>query len=435
MRVLTSLSPIKRIASCPLPTIKTDDLLKALSFLSHGEELIEGSKIWEFERKFAEYLGAKYAISFGKGRMALNAIIKALKCKKEDEAIIPAYTCFVVPNALYYARIHPIYIDIDPLTYNIDTDKLEEKITPKTKAIIPHHLYGQPCDMKHILEVAKDHDLYVIEDAAQALGAEYHGRKIGIFGDASFFSFNYTKNITTIEGGMAVTNNREIAENLREQQESMAFPPKQYICRLLFNLLNMYILSNPLLGVYGEGLNYVLGKLIRSKDLSIAPEEYMLVKPVNYPFKLCNVLASIGVSQLTMLDYYNEYRRYIAKRYDEVLQECGLPPVYVIQGAKHVYLRYTIRVKNRRVIKRFFKANRVILADDWFNYVVHPDTKYKRILGYVPGSCPLAEVSATSIIHIPLHPKMSEDDVDKVINLLRLSVSKKILRSLVDGEK
>src|SRR5215471_965425 len=186
-------------------------------------EAVTGPAIAEFENRFAEYHGMKYAQSASYGRMAFFYLLRAFDFPPGSEIIFPALTFWVVPEIARQARLTPVFVDVDPATFNLNPSKVEGAISDKTRAIVPTHLYGQPCVMTEVMRIAETHNLKVIEDCAQAAGARYRGRKVGTFGNASFFSFQLLKGINTYGGGMAVTNDESIADRVREL--AMREPP------------------------------------------------------------------------------------------------------------------------------------------------------------------------------------------------------------------
>ncbi|HEC89506.1 MAG TPA: DegT/DnrJ/EryC1/StrS family aminotransferase, partial [Thermoplasmatales archaeon] len=188
---------------------------KAVVDVLNSGMLASGPKVEEFEKRFAEFVGVKYAVATTSGTTALHLALLSLSVGTGDEVIIPSFSFIATANSVLFCNAKPVFCDVNPKTFNIDVEKIESLITDKTKAIMPVHLYGQPADMKPILEIAEKHDLYVIGDAAQAHGAEYDGRRVGSFGDVECFSFYPTKNMTTGEGGMITTNIEEIAERAR----------------------------------------------------------------------------------------------------------------------------------------------------------------------------------------------------------------------------
>src|SRR6266480_2020971 len=187
-------------------------------------EAIDGPAIAEYEGRFARYHGMDHAVTASFGRMAFFYILQALDLPAGSEIIFPALTFWVVPEIARRAGLRPVFVDVDPATFNIDPAKIEAAITERTKAIVPTHLYGQPCEMTEVMRIAEKHNLIVIEDCAQAAGARYRGRTVGTFGNAAFFSFQLLKGINTYGGGMAVTNDARLAARVREQACS---EPKQ----------------------------------------------------------------------------------------------------------------------------------------------------------------------------------------------------------------
>jgi perosamine synthetase len=188
----------------------------------------KGEFIEAFEENFARYCGVKYGVATSNGTVALHLALNALEVRMSDEIIVPTLAFIAVANAVTYCNAKPVFVDSHSEYWCIDPDKIEEKITPKTKAIVPVHLYGHPCDMNAVMEIAEDHNLYVIEDAAEAHGAEYKGKKVGGLGDISIFSFYGNKIITTGEGGMCLTNNEELYEKMRILRDHGMNPNKRY---------------------------------------------------------------------------------------------------------------------------------------------------------------------------------------------------------------
>src|SRR5437763_7901218 len=183
-------------------------------------EAVEGPAVKRFEEQFAEFHAMNHAISASFGRMAFYYILRALDLPADAEIIFPALTFWVVPEMARRAGLKPVFVDVDPRTFNIDSSKIEAAITERTRAIVPTHLYGQPCEMTEIMRLAEKHNLAVVEDCAQAVGASYRGRKVGTFGAASFYSFQLLKGINTYGGGMALTNDAQLAARVRALAEA-----------------------------------------------------------------------------------------------------------------------------------------------------------------------------------------------------------------------
>jgi len=285
-----------RIISFASGTISFSDCVLALSLVFRRKYLRQGRFIKKFEEAFADCVGAKYAYSSFKGRVSLSTILYALEFKPGDEIILPGYTCVVVPNALIYRGLKPVYVDIDPNTFNINPDDFERKITERTKGVILQYTYGLIPDLARLLSIARKYDLKVIEDCAHALGAEYKGRKVGSFGDAAFFSMEQTKVISTGVGGMAVTDNPRVAEKLKEFQRKCSFPECGEIQLWLLELIFQYLHSHPSHGWWLRELIRVTSWRLRSKlPVSTTNAECQGIKPESYEKRMPNALARIGV--------------------------------------------------------------------------------------------------------------------------------------------
>lgn len=256
------------------PTLLGNELKYVTDAVKTGWISSAGKYVTEFEQKFAEYCGCKYGVAVCNGTVALHLALVALGIGKGDEVIIPDFTMIATAFAVCYTGATPVFVDADPDTWNIDTTKIEEKITPRTKAIIPVHLFGLMCDMDAINAIAKKHNLKVLEDAAEAHGAEYKGRRAGSCSDLAAFSFFANKNITTGEGGMVVTNDEELYNKLR-YHKNMCFP-----------------LDGP--------RNY-------------------LHNDIGFNYRMSNVVAAIGLAQVEKADEYRQMRINNNKLYRELL--------------------------------------------------------------------------------------------------------------------
>ena len=286
------------------PSLGSEELNNVVDAVKSGWIGSAGGKyLNEFEKNFAKYHQMKHAVATSNGTAALHVVLKALGIEKGDEVIVPTLTFVATANVVVYCNAKPVFVDSHPEYYNLDPSKIEEVITSKTKAVIPVHLYGHPCDMDWIKDIAEDHKLYIIEDAAQAHGAEYKGKKVGSFGDISCFSFYGNKTMTTGEGGMCLTNNEEIAEKIR----------------LLIN----------------HGKN---------------PTKHFWHDVIGFNYRMTNLQASVGVAQLNKLDEFIEKKRQIARWYSEELrdlEEKGLIKLHPeMPWAKCAYWMYSILVED-----------------------------------------------------------------------------------------
>ena len=291
------------------PSLGREELNNVMEAINSSWISSKGKFITEFEENFAGYCGVKYGIATANGTVALHLALKALKISKGDEVIVPDLTFIATANVVTYCNAKPIFIDSNPDYWCIDPEKIEEKITTKTKAIIPVHLYGHPCDMDAIMKIAKKYGLYVIEDAAEAHGAKYKGKKVGSFGDISCFSFYGNKIITTGEGGMCLTNNQELAEKMRILRDHGMNPDKRYWYDVI-------------------GFNY----------------------------RMTNVQAAIGIAQLKKIDEFIKRKRQIAQKYSKELEDLKIEGLITLHPempwAKSVYWMYSILLEDNFRIKR-----------------------------------------------------------------------------------
>lgn len=349
--------------------IISDEEIEAVTEVLKSGMLAQGPKVEEFQNKFSEYVEAKYGIATSSGTTALHTALLAAGIKPGDEVITTPFTFAATSNSILYSQAKPVYADIDEKTFNLDPSKIEEQITDKTKAILPVHLYGQPADMDPLLEIAEKYDLKVIEDAAQAHGSVYKGKKIGSIGDLGCFSFYPTKNMTTGEGGMVTVNDEDLAEKA------------------------------DMVRAHGESKRY---------------EQSLL----GYNYRMTDIAASIGLVQLKHIDEFNKIRNKNAEYLSEGLNDIeGITPPEVAEGVTHVFHQYTIRVsKNRDEFQKF-------LTDNGIGTGIHYPTVLYRQPYYmaqnITGDCPLAEKAAAQVISIPIHPSLTDEELDTIIDTIK----------------
>jgi len=358
------------------------------------------SVIHKYERQFAAVTGTDHAFSFGAGRMAFFAILEALEIKRDDEIIIPAFTCVVVPNAILYHGAKPIYVDIESDLFNIDVSKIELAITSKTKALYAQHTFGIPCDVKKIREIADRHGLYVIEDAAHALGSTVDGVPVGALSDAAFFSTDHTKTISTHAGGMAVTNNSVLAEKLRIIQQNAPFLSGFTTRRILLTFMLEYVLfSAPKLWL-GRAIYNVM---LKAKLLFYFSDELKTKKPTGYPFpcRLSSALAEIGIRQIDKLAENIKHRNEVSEYIESKLQ---WNKSHLEKTQNSVLLRYSFLVDDRNAFESLF-SNHFDLGI-WFTSVVQGRNLNLNLVGYKTGSCPVAEQVSRQIVNFPTHPRI-----------------------------
>ena len=236
--------PFKPISISLSPNTEKDDIWLALKLIFMPWLWKKGRAILELENEFKKYLGVKYGVSFNSGRSSLFAILKSLNLPKDSEILLQAFTCNAAINPILWAGLKPVYVDCNEDDFNIDIEDLKRKITPKTKVLMVQHTFGLPANMDEILALSERYNLILIEDCAHALGAEWQGQKVGNFGKAAFFSFSRDKVISSVYGGIAVTNDPEIGEKLRQVQNEFIYPSYYWIFQQLLHpiLINWIIL-------------------------------------------------------------------------------------------------------------------------------------------------------------------------------------------------
>lgn len=361
--------------------IDDEDIAAVVATLK-SSNLTQGPRITEFEKKVAEYCGAKYAVAVNSGTSALHIACKAAGITKDDEVITSPITFVASSNCVLYCGGRPVFADVKEDTINIDPQEIKKKITPKTKAIIPVHFAGNPCEMEEIQTIAKENNLMVIEDAAHAIGAEYHGSKIGSgkYSDMTIFSFHPVKHITTGEGGMVLTNNEELYEKLKFFRSHGITRDPRYIQR-------------------NDG------------------SWYYEMHELGYNYRITDIQCALGITQLKRLDNFVERRREIAKRYNEVFSNYdGIATLKEMPQTKSAYHLYVILVKNRKFVFDKLREANIFVNVHYIPVYLQP---YYQKLGYEPGLCPNAESYYEKAISIPMFPKLSDDEVNLIIKKIK----------------
>ena len=351
------------------PIIGDEEIENVVEVLKSGM-IAQGPKVEEFEEKFADWVGAEYGIAVNSGTAALHTALLSCDIGPEDEVITTPFTFIASGNSIVYTGAKPVFADIDLKTYTLKPKSIEGLITENTKAIMPVQLYGQSANMDELNEIAEKYGLIVIEDAAQAHGATCNGKKVGSMGDMSCFSFYPTKNMTTSEGGIITTDDEDLADQAR------------------------------IFRAHGASVRYYHDA-------------------IGYNFRMTDISAAIGLAQLEKIDDFNDKRIANAEYLNDGLKNVdGVITPYCAYGSKHVYHQYTIRVE---------KGDR----DDWVDIIndcgvgtgIHyPIPLYNqpiyKYLG-IEGDCPNAELAADNVISLPVHPSLTKEDLDLVIEAVK----------------
>lgn len=410
------------------PNVEKDDVWLTFKLLFKPWEWKKGKAVEELENQFKNYLGVKYAFSFNSGRSAFLAILKSLALGSEKEVLLQAFTCNAAVNPIIWAGLNPIYVDCDENNFNIDVEDLKRKIifrkaqgkTPKI--LVVQHTFGLPADMEKILDIVRQNNLILIEDCAHSLGAKYKGKKIGTFGKASFFSFSRDKVISSVYGGMAVTNDSELAEKLRQVQGKFEYPSYCWILQQLCHPPLMQFKVLPFYNFLKIGkITLILFQKLHILSKAVHWKEKIGKMPFYFPKKMPNTLALLVLNQFKKLTRFNEHRKEIADFYFRNIQDLSFDLPQNLTGNKHVFLRFTIKHSQaHQIIEKAWRKN--ILIGDWYTSPVAPDDTKLDAVKYKLGSCPKAEKLAKITFNLPTHINISQKEAQKIINFLKTAV-------------
>ncbi len=365
--------------------------------------------------------GSERIFTFFKGRVALHAILEAAGIGPGDKVILPGYTCVVVPNAILYRGAQPVYVDIDPADFNMDTVALQECVNReaddgKLKAIIAQHTYGLPADMPRILELARPRGLLVIEDACHALGSTLGGQPVGTFGQASFFSSQWSKPLTTGLGGWARINRPELADGVATVSERYPRPSSWESLFLHWQYLAYRAVYSPRMFWRIQGAYRKLGALGLVSGSSNR-QELDCLQPGDYHKRMGTWQNRVLSRHLDGLERLIAARRSRGQAIEAALRGAGLPFMTVPPAMDPVWLRYPLRVANKSEVLATAREHRVELGD-WFLSPIHPNLEDWERAGYQPGSCPAAETAAREVVNIPTSPTMSDGEVLRTVEFL-----------------
>lgn len=362
-------------------------------------QYIMGENVKEFEKEIANKIGVKHAITVGNGTDALIIALKSLGIKEGDEVITTDYTFFATAEAIRFVGATPVFCDVELDTYNIDPSQIEEKITDKTKAIICVHLFGNACKMDEVNDIAKRHNLHVVEDAAQAINSQYNGKNVGNLGDVACFSFFPTKNLGCFgDGGMITTNDDDLATIIRA------------------------------LKVHGSGENGMKAyAILNDEEVEVVEQNsgdntvYNPLKYYNYLIghnsRLDEIQAAILRIKLKHLDEYTENRRSISHGYIEALKDTSLVMPTETEGGKHVFHLFILQSENREEIESKLKE-KGIATGTYYKVPMHLQ-KASNDLGYKKGDFPNAEYLSERTFAIPLFPEMNDEEREYIINSIK----------------
>ena len=364
------------------PEITEQDIAAVVKVLRTAR-LSLGPKVGEFEERIAQFAGTRHAIAVNSGTSGLHLCVKAAGIGEGDEVITTPFSFVASANCVLFERARPVFVDIDPETLNLDVDRIEEKITTRSKAVLPVHVFGNPCKMDSIMEIARRRRLRVIEDACEAIGAEYRGKRAGGFGIAGVFAFYPNKQMTTGEGGVIVTDNRKIAE----------------ICRSLRNQ-----------GRSGDG------RWLRHTRLG-------------YNYRITDIQCALGISQLGRLEGMLEKRNRVAEYYRKKLAPVeGVKLPSLTGGSRISWFVFVILLKDsyrqrhrNRLVQLLAEAG--IETGNYFP-ALHLQPFYRKTFGYRRGDFPITESVSERTIALPFHSNLSKKEMDYVCEILTSSLKR-----------
>lgn len=358
------------------------DVKAVSSVIKRGMYWTTGADTKKFEEMLSNYVGTKYAVVFNSGTSALHAALLAHGIKNNDEVIVPSFTFIATANTVLFVGGTPVFAEVEDRTYGLDPEEVKEKITNKTRAIIPVHYGGSPCLIKDLKELADDHKLLLIEDAAEALGARVEGENVGKFGDSAMLSFCQNKVITTGDGGAVTTDSKKIYERL---------------------------------------------KLVRSHGRSETKDYFSTTEPLDYialgyNFRMPDILGALGVSQLEKINKLIRMRRENAEYFNRKLSKIDditlpIPPREMF----HVYQMYTIRVKGGRRKRDELVAylgERRIMSKIYFSPAIHQTQFYMNKFGYKSGDLPATERLSDEVLTLPMYPHMRDEDKRAIVEAI-----------------
>jgi dTDP-4-amino-4,6-dideoxygalactose transaminase len=344
------------------------EVMRAINVVCESQSFILGPAVAEFEEKIAAYCGSEYAIGVSSGTDALLASLMALEIGPDDEVITTPFTFFATAGCIARVGATPVFADVEPDSYNIDVRRIEKKITEKTQAIVPVHLFGQAAQMKPIMEIARQHHLAVIEDAAQAMGASQDGVKCGNFGNCGCFSFYPTKNVGGFgDGGLVITNNKTLAEKIKVLRD------------------------------HGQNPQY-------------------FYKIVGGNFRLDAIQAVVLTVKLKYLDKWNEKRRQNAALYDYIFADSPIKRPKIDSNNVSIYHQYTVTVPKRDQLQKFLAENQIGSAI-FYPKPLHLQECF-RGLGYREGDLPVAEKLSSEVLSLPVYPELTEEQIEYVARMV-----------------
>ncbi len=372
------------------------------------------------ERCFKESFGTEYALSFNSGRSSFLAILKSLELKEGDEVLMQGFTCNAVVNPVLFLKLVPVFVDIEKESLNINPRDLEEKITSKSRAVIVQHTFGLGANMERIQRICQEHNLFLVEDCAHSLGAKYNQKKLGVFGDAAFFSFGRDKVISSVFGGMLIIKDKVLGEKITKLRQKTKYPNRLWILQQLLHPLIVEYVIKPSYKLPWLG-KFLLISFQKLKILSkaVSQKEKLGKFSKNFFRKMPNALLLIAQNQIKKIEKFQRHSEKIAQIYfDKLKNSFGISILPKSEGK--IYMRFPIIFHNKNTdeVLEMFRDNKILIDDGWRKApIMPPDTDQERA-GYIFGLCPNAEFVVNHIVNLPTNINISEKEAMRISDLL-----------------
>lgn len=370
----------------------------------------------KFEREFASFIGVEHAVMVPSARYGFYLLLNAYGVSQDDEVIIPGLTYFAIPAMVPLLNARPVFADIGLTTHVLDPEAFRKAITPKTKVVVPTHLFGTPCDMESICQIAKEHNIKVIEDCAQSTGGRFKSRRVGAWGDAAYYTFGLTKNITTLSGAMITTNDKSVADYVRKEIEEGGYTPKKKAAKEAVTGLMMYIATHP--KIYWATVHpaVVLGNKMGKDPIHerFGESERVYDQIPSYykeQGKSLAVQAAVGRIQLQRIEELNGARQRNGKALDSGLQ--SIPHLAVPSyptGSEPIYMSFVVHHSARKELTEALRERGIDTTTGYMN-----DLSDHPLFQDYKADCPNAKKANAELLHIPVHPNLTTEDVQHII--------------------
>ncbi len=397
-----------------MPNLHAHEVGIAFSFFLpwNWGKIRKGNFTKQAEQKLEEFFSVSSATTFDSGRSALYFSLKALDIQPGDEVLVQAYTCGVVSNAIIWTGATPVYVDVKN-DFTLDPNDLKKKITSRSKVLILQHTFGIPADIDSLMQIAKDHNLKIIEDCAHTIGGMYKGKLLGTFGHIGMLSFGSDKAISCGRGGALITQDPVIAQKIDSLQQSLSTPPFGIVIKQLFTYL-IFFVTKPFYNLGIGKFILALGKRLHFITRIIEPEEKHGKNLPFYPSLLANSLSKILLFQIEKIHSLNAARLKWGKAYIQALPKNILPQ---IPNAEIFFLRFPLLVSNPKKLHNMAKQQGILFGD-WYNAPIAPKDMRIEYMQYQLGSCPNAEKLAIQSVNLPTHYKLTQTDFERIQKII-----------------